>query len=102
MTTGAFVLCARWLVKLTPGIVTPFFLNFPSIYKSTCVNSTPYSLSCVPFDEQNKEVIMDYEGQDHFLDSRGDKKQPSVTRPVQVNPGVHPAEQFFSLAHFVT
>ena len=27
---------------------------------------------------------MDQEGQDSFLDSRGDKKQPSVTRPVQV------------------
>ena len=27
---------------------------------------------------------MDYEGQDSFLDSRGDKKQPSVQRPVQV------------------
>ena len=27
---------------------------------------------------------MDYEGQDSFLDTRGDKKQPSVNRPVQV------------------
>ena len=30
------------------------------------------------------DIKMDYEGQDSFLDSRGDKKQPSVQRPVQV------------------
>ena len=33
---------------------------------------------------KNKFFKMDYEGQDSFLDARGDKKQPSVTRPVQV------------------
>jgi len=38
--------------------------------------------------EKDKDILakMDYEGQDSFLDSKGDKKQPSVQRPVQVRP----------------
>jgi len=80
-------LACKMLMNLTPGIV-PFFPYFPSIYIKVpaYVKSTPQSLIRVRlsvFAFETKK--MESEGQDHFLDSRGDKKQPSVTRPVQVN-----------------
>jgi hypothetical protein len=46
---------------------------------------------------KNKNLKMDYEGQDSFLDARGDKKQPSVTRPVQVKASL----KNYSLFHYL-
>ncbi len=59
-------------------------------YKLARQNGRAQSLKLRPptltFRNKNKNKIfkMDHEGQDSFLDARGDKKQPSVTRPVQV------------------